>query len=349
MDIRFAARGRVAVTPRGLAVAVALTATAAGSAARAQSLTAEAAVTAGASTESVGAASVQIRGFGDVPGAVRFFAEGTWADRSGTASDVFGAAYPYSGRLQVMESYAERTFRRGSFMTTARGGRFRTPFGISNGSDHSYTGFLRSPLIRYDGYFALSNNYLEHGVDVTAGFPQLTFEAGIGRPADVGDAVRRPGTDVVVRAQGFYGPLVVGVSHIDTQPYLPDTFAFGKNVFTGFDVRWMQRGVQIRGEWLRGRPFDGTSTVGWYADAIVHLRAMGPVTAVGRIERLDYDTIPQFALHARRQTVGVRIRFFNALSAQVNVIHQDGALPQKRPTALDVGVTYSLRRTLTRN
>jgi acetyl-CoA acyltransferase len=41
---------------------------------------------------------------------------------------------------------------------------------------------------------------------------------------------------------------------------VPATFAFGKNVFTGVDVRWMHKGVQLRGEWITGRPFDGTTT-----------------------------------------------------------------------------------------
>jgi hypothetical protein len=113
--------------------------------------------------------------------------------------------------------------------------------------------------------------------------------------------------------------------------------------FTGLDLRWMHGGVQLRGEWLGGRPFDGTTTTGWYADAIVHRVAMGPVTAVARIERLDYDTRPPFDLHLQRQTLGARIRIREGLSAQVNVLHQTGQSDEYGPSAVDIGLTYSVR------
>jgi hypothetical protein len=309
------------------------------------SLTTEAAVSTGVSTEeNISAAAVQLRAFGDVRGGVRFFTEGAWAARSDVDSDAFGAAYPYTNRFQVIEAYGERLFQPRHAVVGVRGGRYRTPFGISSGSDHGYTGFLRAPLIRYDGYFALSNNFLEHGGAVFAGVPRLTVEASVGRPADVGSAIRRPGVDTVIRVQSFVGPLIAGVSRIRTSPYLPELFAHGKSVFTGIDVRWMYEGVQLRGEWITGRPFDGTTTRGWYADAMVHRASMGPVTAVARIERLDYDTDPPFALHARRQTIGARIRVLDALSVQLNVMHQTGELSEEYgAAAFDVGVTYSLR------
>ena len=227
----------------------------------AQSLTAEAAVSTGVSTEEkISAAAVQLRAFGDVKAGIRFFTEAAWATRSDDDSDAFGAAYPYAKRVQVIEAYGERLFRPKNAVLSVRAGRYRTPFGISNGSDHGYTGFLRAPLIRYDGYFALSNNFLEHGADLVAGVPRLTVEASVGRPADVGSAVRRSGVDTVIRIQSFVGPFIAGVSHIQTSPYLPASFAPGKSVFTGIDVRWMHDGVQLRGEWITGRPFDGTTT-----------------------------------------------------------------------------------------
>jgi len=313
-------------------------------AASAQSLTTEAAVTTGVSTaEHISAGAVQLRGFGDLKRGIRFFTEAAWAARSDQESDVFGAAYPYSNRMQVIEAYGERLFRPGNAILAVRAGRYRTPFGISSGSDHAYTGFLRAPLIRYDGNFALSNNFLEHGADLVAGVPRLTVEASIGRPGDVGSAVRRPGLDTVVRIQSFVGPFIAGLSHIQTSPYLPQSFARGHSVFTGVDLRMMRDGVQLRGEWITGRPFDGPKTSGWYADAIVHRIAMGPVSAVARIEGLDYDTVPAFALHARRQTIGARVLLLDALSAQINLIHQTGERAQYGGNALDVGVTYSLR------
>ena len=309
-----------------------------------QSLTAEAAASTGMSTEEhISAAALQFRAFGDVKAGVRFFAEGAWGRRSDDDSDTFGAAYPYSNRVQVMEAYGERLFQPKSALVAVRAGRYRTPFGISNGSDHGYTGFLRAPLIRYDGYFALSNNFLEHGADIVVGVPRLTVEATVGRPADVGSAVRRSGVDTVIRLQSFVGPFIAGVSHIQTTPYMDPRFALGKSAFTGLDVRWMHDGVQLRGEWITGRPFDGTTTSGWYSDAIVHRPGMGPVTAVFRIERLDYDTVPAHAFHAQRQTMGARIRLFDRLSAQLNVVHQTGHVAEYGSAPFDVGVTYSLR------
>jgi hypothetical protein len=308
------------------------------------SLTAEAAVSTGVSTEEkISAAAVQLRAFGDVNAGIRYFTEAAWATRSDDDSDAFGAAYPYTNRFQVIEAYGERLFQPRHAIVGVRAGRYRTPFGISSGSDHAYTGFLRAPLIRYDGYFALSNNFLEHGAAVVAGVPRLTLEASVGRPADVGSAIRRPGVDTVIRIQSFVGPLIAGVSRMQTSPYLPESLAPGKSVFTGIDVRWMHEGIQLRGEWITGRPFDGATTRGWYADAIVHRVAMGPVTAVARIERLAYDAHDDLDVFTR-QTIGARIRILDALSIQLNVLHQTGELAEEYgAAALDVGITYSLR------
>lgn len=313
-------------------------------AASAQSLTTEATVTSGYSSDEIAASATQVRAFGEATAGIRFFGEVAWASSSDDDSDAFGAAYPYGGRVQVIEAYGERVFRPRDGIVAVRAGRFRPPFGIYSGSDHAYTGYLRAPLIRYDGYFALSNTFLEHGADLVVGVPRLTVETSVGVPADVGNAIRRSGTDTVVRVQSFGGPVIVGVSHVRTSPYQPARFARGRSRFTGIDVRWMREGVQFRGEWIGGRPFDGTTTTGWYADWIVHRVAMGPITAVARIERLDYEAAPPRALHSTRQTLGGRIRLFEGLSAQVNVVHSAGVLEAYRPTAMDVGVTYSLRR-----
>jgi hypothetical protein len=325
---------------------------------QAQSLTTEAAVSPGVSTEEkISAAAVQLRAFGDIKSGIRFFAEAAWGTRSDDDSDVFGAAYPYGNRVQVIEAYGERLFRPTTALVSVRAGRYRTPFGISAGSDHGYSGFLRAPLIRYAEYFALSNNFLEHGAAVVAGVPRLTVEASVGRPGDVGATVRRPGVDTAIRVQSFVGPFIAGISLLQTLPHiphrsvyhLPDNSARGKSVFTGIDVRWMREGVQLRGEWITGRHFDDTTTRGWYADAIVHRAAMGPVTAVARIELLDSDADPRWIIHAPRQTIGARIRIFDALSAQLNFVHQTGELAEYGTRAFDVGITYSLRHAFHRD
>jgi hypothetical protein len=322
--------------------------------AQGQSLASELDLTVGySSDDSVKAVATQLRAFGDVKAGIRFNIEGTWAQRSDDDTDAFGAAYPYSGRVQVSEAYAERTFQRGSALAGIRLGRYRTPFGIYSRSDHAYSGFLRAPLIRYDEYWALTNNFLEHGADVIVGTPRLSVEASIGVPGDIGISRRRSGLDSVVRAQGYYRAFIVGVSYINSEPYGPVSYARGRLEFTGVDARWTLDGVQLRGEWIAGQPWTGPKTSGGYLDAIVHRPFMGPVTAVFRSEQLNYASKFPFSWHGedgytdwqgRRQTMGGRVRMPGGFTAQVNVILQTDELAEYAGAGLDVGLTYSIRR-----
>jgi hypothetical protein len=88
---------------------------------------------------------------------------------------------------------------------------------------------------------------------------------------------------------------------------------------------------------------DAPNPPGETAAGRVVLAAMGPLTAVVRLEQLDYDTRPPFDLHARRQTVGARILIRGGLSAQVNLLHQTGQSDEYGPSAVDIAVTYSVR------
>jgi len=309
----------------------------------AQTVVTELDVTAGHSTEGVHAAGTQLRIFGEAIAGWRFHAEGTWAEAWGPQSDAFGAAYPYNKRVRPMEVYTENTFHVGRYLTGVRLGRYRTPFGIYSRSDHAYNGFLRAPLIRYGSYWALSNNFLEGGASVIGGLPKLYVEASVGVPQDEDVHRRRPGLGGSVRAQGSVGPLIVGVSHIRTQPSAARTFARGNTEFTGVDVRWMHAGVQLRGEWIDGRPFDGTRTFGGYLDAIIHRPGMGRVTAVARAERLDY-LARQFSRFPRRYTAGARVRVASVLVAHVNVIGQPGDMGHAGKASLDLGLTFTVRR-----
>jgi hypothetical protein len=310
-------------------------------AASAQALHTDVSITTGASTEDVRAGSTQARLFGETHG-LRVYLEGAWGTTRGPRSDAFGAAYPYDTRPHLMEMYGEKMFRGERFLGSIRGGRFRTPFGIHTTSDHAYVGFLRAPLIRYAGNHALSNTFLEAGANVMAGTPWLQAEATVGVPSDEGRLDRRRGIDSIVRVQGYTGALVAGISHIRTHPYQSRQFAQGRTVFTGVDFRWMKGGVQLRGEWLAGRPFDGTRTSGGYLDAFVHMRPMGPVTAVARLETLDYAA-GSHSRYERRATVGARVRVAHGIAAHVNVMHHPGGHYTSKETAGDVAVTYTLR------
>lgn len=300
---------------------------------------------AGASTERISSAGVQVRALAEPVRGLRLSVESAWGDRRGPESDVFGTAYPYDGAVQIIEAYAEWV-RRGDGVRAVRAGRYRTPFGMASASDHAYLGFLRPPLIRYGSYYALSTGYLEHGVDALAGVGPVSIEGSIGRPGDVGDALRRDGVTRVGRAELAGRGLVVGVSAIDTTPYLPATFAKGRARYTGVDARWMTGGVQLRGEWLDGQPFDGTATTGGYLDAILHTRRMDRVTALARIETLDYDTPTRFALRTHRASAGARVRVWQQLAISAGLAHQWAQQTQHRRTAFDLGVTWAWRADL---
>jgi hypothetical protein len=138
--------------------------------------------------------------------------------------------------------------------------------------------------------------------------------------------------------------VIAGASYIRTLPYQSPLFAFGHAEFTGFDLRVTHAGIQLRGEFIDGRPFDGTKTIGGYADVLVHHVGMGPVTAIARIDDLSYETVPPFDLHGSRQTVGAKIRILETLAGEVNLIHQAGAPAAYGAKAIDLGLTYSIRR-----
>lgn len=314
----------------------------------AQSVAVQAQQTLGTSSESIAAGATQVRALGDLGRGVRLDVEGAWGTRSRGGSDVFGTAYPYDDRVQVIEAYAEYTRPDGRGLRAVKAGRYRTPFGIAAAGDHAYVGFLRPPLIRYGGYYALSNGYLEHGAAVAVGVPTASLEASLGTPADVGPARRRGRLSAAARAEMAGGGWVIGASYLDTMPDMPARFAHGRARFGGLDLRWMHGGVLLRGEWIGGRPFDGVATRGGYVDLIVHRRGLGPVTLLGRAERLGYDAPAPRALHTHRYTAAARLRVWRGLAVAAGVTHQAGQRTQRRPTALDVGMTYAVRRTFTR-
>ena len=308
----------------------------------AQSATTELDVTVGQSSEAVRAAASQVRIFGDAVAGWQYYVEGAWAEVWGKRSDAFSGAYPYDKRIHPIELYGEKTIVSGPYIAGVRVGRYRTPFGIYGRGDHAYNGILRAPLIRYGGYWALSNNFLEGGASVLAGTPKLFAEATFARPQDVDVQGRRNGLDRVVRVQGSIGPFIVGASHIRTQPSIARTFATGSAVFSGVDVRWMSGGVQLRGEWIDGHPFAGARTFGGYVDAIVHRSVMGPVTAVFRAERLDY--LARRSSYLRRYTAGTRIRLSSVLAGQINIVRQPRDVRLPAISALDVALTFTTRR-----
>jgi len=312
-------------------------------AAGAQTRTGEVDATVGASTDDAQTASTQIRLFGATASDWRYYFEVSLGTITGDlSSDAFASAYPYDGRLRPIEAFGEKTLHPRGALLGMRAGKYRTPFGISGRSDHAYSGFLRAPSIRYGEYFALSNTFFEAGADVVVGRPALYAEASLGVPQDEGAMRRADGVDQVIRAQGYYRDLILGASYLRTRPSDPRPFAQGRMVFRGVDGRWMRSGVELRCEWIDGRPFDGVSTLGGYLDALVHYPQMGPVTAVARVERLDYDAGP-FSEYLKRLTMGARVRAASWLVVQANVIREPAGLAKPRDQAIDLAVTFTRR------
>jgi len=329
-----------------------------------QSIAVDVEQSAGYSTAHAAATHTKLRAFGDVKSDIRFNVTGAWG-RQSAESDAFAAAYPYTERPVVLDAYVERTFRPAGRLFGLRVGRYRTPFGISSESDQGYVGFQRNPLIRYDDFFAFSSTFFEHGADLVVGSPRASLEASVGAPGDVGEHTRTAGVDAVLRGQAVVGSFIIGASVIRTRPHLPhadlapasqaadapieaDTEeehepAPGTAAFGGVDVRWMRDGVQLRGEFIAGRPFDGARTHGGYVDLIVHRPFMGAITAALRAERIASQDAGVSVLAGERYTAATRIRLPRGFSAHLGIVHNTATLPERRATALDAGVSYSVR------
>ncbi len=312
----------------------------------AQTVAVEAQQTLGTSSEEISGGATQLRVLAEPWRGLRVDVEAAWGTRSRDGSDVFGTAYPYGDGVEIIDAYVEFVRPEARGLRAVKAGRYRAPFGIWSAGDHAYFGFLRPPLIRYGGYYALSNGYLEHGLSLTVGVPRASIEGSVGAPADVGVARRRAGTDAVLRAETSVGGLVVGASYLDTTPDMPPRFAHGRARFGGADLRWMRAGVLVRGEWIGGRPFDGVATRGGYLDLVVHRPELGPVTLLGRAERLDYEAPAPRAFVTQRYSTAARVRVWRGLAVSAGLTHQAGRLTQRRATALDLGLTFAVRQGL---
>jgi hypothetical protein len=273
--------------------------------------------------------------FGELRPGLRFYAEASAAGHSGPDSDAFAAAYDYGNRLQASETYVEQQFRQGHVLSGARAGRYRTPFGIYNGSDYAYNGFLRPPLVRYGYYQGVSNYWIEGGVDYFVGPPQLQLEASLGTPQEA-DPARR-GLDTALRVQGYRGPVILGASYLKTHPSSSAGSIHGSGQFTGVDARWMRNGLQLRCEWIHGSNFAGARSQGWYVDALIHRPGLGLVTPILRYEEYRF-TMPGHPVDWQRWTAGARVRITPSRAGSINLILIHGW-----NGALDVGVTHTVR------
>ena len=153
-----------------------------------------------------------------------------------------------------------------------------------------------------------------------------------GAPGDVGEAIRRPGVDTVVRAQAVVGALIVGVSYIDTTPYHAGAVRRGPGALRrrrrALDARRRAgaRRVDRRPAVRRhDAPPAATSTSSCTG------RSMGPVTALARAERLVYDGDPAATRSTRIATRPARASGSGRdWPPSIGVGHQAGQLTQCR-------------------
>ena len=118
------------------------------------------------------ALGTQARALAETASGLRFSIEAAWAARSDTSSDVFGAAYPYANRLQVIEAFAERTFLRMEGCSASGPAAFEPRSASPAEAITTIWDFIAHRSSDTTG--ATRSRTTEHGVDVVAGVPRLS-------------------------------------------------------------------------------------------------------------------------------------------------------------------------------
>jgi hypothetical protein len=70
---------------------------------------------------------------------------------------------------------------------------------------------------------------------------------------------------------------------------------------------------------------------------------MGPLTAALRAERLSHHDQSPSVLAGARYTTATRIRLPRGFLTHVEIVHNSRTLPSRRRTAVDIGLSYSIR------
>ena len=188
-------------------------------------------------------------------------------DESG--SDAFGAAYPYD-----RDAAADGDVRRATVPARGAalvGSRRPLPRAVRHLRPE------RSRLQRLPARAAhpvrqrtgrSRTRFSKRGVDVLAGRPSLySRDEPRARRSETRGVRAAAGARHGDPRAGVLRSLIVGASYLHTQPSRTRPFVQGDMEFGGVDARWMRGGVQLRGEWIGGRPFDGVATRGGYVDA----------------------------------------------------------------------------------
>ena len=246
------------------------------------------------------------------------------------------------GRVDIIDAYGEFVRPEARGLRAVKAGRI---------APRSASSPQRSRLFRVPAAAAhplrrvttgLSNGYLEHGLSLSWACPGLDRgERRRARRCRRGAPTRRNRCGAARRDQR---------SALDRRRQLPGHDARhaaavrpGRARFGGIDLRWMRAGVQLRGEWIFGQPFDASPPAAATLDLVVHRRASGrsPCSAVSngsttrrrRPERSSRSATP------RRARAGVA-----GLAVSAGLTHQAGRPRSAAPRPSISGSTCALRQ-----
>jgi hypothetical protein len=119
--------------------------------------------------------------------------------------------------------------------------------------------------------------------------------------------------------QASVGDVIVGASYIHTQPFKEQFWAHGDTEFSGSTRAGCAAASSCAASGSTAT-VRGHENLRRLRDVMVHRQFMGPVTAVLRAERLDYEA-DRFSSYPRA-TPRAQSRLSSMLVAHVNVLHE---------------------------
>ena len=216
-----------------------------------------------------------------------------------------------------------------------RAGRFRTPFGL-HGRRTRLHGFLRAPLIATRFHWALSNTFLEHGVNVMVAPTRCQFRIHGGASGRRWRTAAPRRLDQVC-AQGYHGDSSSATATSDAAyrtPAMPR-------------ARRLQRrrrppGCAAACSCAVNGSTDSRATACTRAALHRRLRQSqrdGPITALARMEVLDYDAGARSVLARRPRSC---CACWSLTACTRRSMRRTGAVPSTAPAnSVDAALTYT--------
>lgn len=176
----------------------------------------------------------------------------------GDSIALVGGTLDFVTSKMLDESYLEI---RGSG-ASARFGRVRPAFGLSDWDENWYSGFSRAAMPRSMSIGPIRSNRFDTGAEVTFGNPDLTWTvAALDSTSDTYQFLPTHIDHALVRAQTYRYGTILGVTAL-----MGDAGGGrGSTLIGGIDWRWTAPQWTVRGEYLQGRAA-GVAGQGYYCD-----------------------------------------------------------------------------------